>query len=140
MAGNITLGRRFSLSVDSYDELRYIGGILTLNGVPVRRGVIAFAYPDLVSSGYVLSDPDTGHYSFEKLPVGRAYYLVPIDTNYNANGIWVSEMSPNGVDEVNIEMNPGTGGGGIDGYTLRSGDRLLVIDESGTLVGLPPAP
>ena len=32
------------------------------------------------------------------------------------------------------------GGGGVDGYTLRSGDRLLVIDGNGKIVGLPPEP
>ena len=30
--------------------------------------------------------------------------------------------------------------GGVDGYTLRSGDRLLVIDAAGTVVGLTPTP
>ena len=35
----------------------------------------------------------------------------------------------------------GTGVGRIsDGYTLRSGDRLLVIDNTGKIVGLPPEP
>lgn len=35
-------------------------------------------------------------------------------------------------------MPTGGGGGGVDGYTLRSGDRLLVIDGAGKVVGLPP--
>ena len=35
----------------------------------------------------------------------------------------------------------GTGVGcGVDKYTLRSGDRLLVIDNTGKIVGLPPEP
>lgn len=29
---------------------------------------------------------------------------------------------------------------GVDGYTLRSGDRLLVIDAAGAVVGLTPTP
>lgn len=40
-----------------------------------------------------------------------------------------------------IDLNDGSGGGGgVDGYTLRSGDRLLVIDAAGAVVGLTPTP
>jgi hypothetical protein len=35
---------------------------------------------------------------------------------------------------------PGSGGASVDGYTLRSGDRLLVVDAAGNIVGLPPIP
>ena len=54
----------------------------------------------------------------------RAAYL-----NFTAGGTYT----------FNITSGEG-GGGGVDGYTLRSGDRLLVIDAAGTVVGLTPTP
>jgi hypothetical protein len=139
MAGNLQFGRRIILATDN-SLPSYIGGVLTLNGVPVSRPLVAISYPNLIVDGYTHSDPVTGHYQFGKLVAGQRYRIIPISDTYDQNGIRVDVMSPYGVDEFDIEMNPGSGGGGIDGYTLRSGDRLLVIDESGTLVGLPPAP
>ncbi|RRV29666.1 hypothetical protein EGJ23_01640 [Pseudomonas sp. o96-267] len=81
-----------------------------------------------------------GSYRFERLVAGQQYRIIPVSDTYDQNGVRVDVMSEYGVDEFDIELNPGSGGGGIDGYTLRSGDRLLVIDESGALVGLPPEP
>lgn len=45
------------------------------------------------------------------------------------------------VPEDHVYTPTGAGAGPItDGYTLRSGDRLLVIDSTGKIVGLPPEP
>lgn len=45
------------------------------------------------------------------------------------------------VREDRVYTPTGAGAGPIiDGYTLRSGDRLLVIDNTGKIVGLPPEP
>lgn len=48
-------------------------------------------------------------------------------------------LTESGTFTFNITNGEG-GGGGVDGYTLRSGDRLLVIDAAGTVVGLTPTP
>lgn len=53
---------------------------------------------------------------------------------------FVFPPTPSGLPATDTYLMPtgGGGGSGVDGYTLRSGDRLLVIDSSGNLVGLPP--
>lgn len=48
-------------------------------------------------------------------------------------------LTDSGTYTFNITSGEG-GGGGVDGYTLRSGDRLLVIDAAGAVVGLTPTP
>ena len=54
----------------------------------------------------------------------------------------VAEVAP--IFTLNVRQDrvyTGTGVGRVsDGYTLRSGDRLLVIDNTGKIVGLPPEP
>lgn len=54
----------------------------------------------------------------------------------------VAEVAPSFTLNVREDrVYTGTGVGRIsDGYTLRQGDRLLVIDTAGKIVGLPPEP
>lgn len=138
--GSVSLRRTYGQRTDVTQPPSYVGGAVTLNGVPVAQRLIAVSYPMLIVDGVVSSSPVDGKYAFLRLVAGQQYRIIPISNAYDKNGIRVDVMSEYGVDEFDIELNPGSGGGGIDGYTLRSGDRLLVIDESGAVVALPPEP
>lgn len=63
-------------------------------------------------------------------------------TEYRFNDSAMQLSSSDGAVVQPAVYRPDSGGGGgtVDGYTLRSGDRLLVIDSAGKVVGLPPEP
>lgn len=63
-------------------------------------------------------------------------------TEYHFNDSAMQLSSSDGAVVQPAVYRPDSGGGGggtVDGYTLRSGDRLLVIDALGNVVGLAPA-
>lgn len=136
MAGSISAYRRYQAALDTVVTPTYIGGVVTLSGVPVSRRIMAVAFPRLVVDAITTSDPVTGHYQFDRLRLGQQYWIVPISNEHNS--VRVDTMSAYGVDEFDIELTPSGSGGGVPGYTVRAGDALVVVDETGKLVGILP--
>lgn len=136
MAGSISAYRRYQATLSNVVTPTYIGGLVTLAGVPVSRRIMAVAFPTMTVDAITTSDPATGHYQFDRLVKGQQYWIVPVSNEHNS--VRVDTMSAYGVDEYDIELAPSGSGGGVPGYTLRTGDALLVVDEAGKVVGLLP--
>ncbi len=136
MVGSISAYRRYQATLDNVVTPTYIGGVVTLGGVPVSRRIMAVAFPRMVVDAITTSDPSTGQYQFDRLRLGQQYWIVPVSNEHNS--VRVDTMSAYGVDEFDIELTPSGSGGGVPGYTLREGDALMVVDETGKVVGILP--
>ena len=55
-----------------------------------------------------------------------------------SNSAMVMAASDGAQQSYGFVLGIGNGGSGVDGYTLRDGDALLVVDEAGKVVGLLP--
>lgn len=59
-------------------------------------------------------------------------------TTPQSNSAMVMAASDGAQQSYGFVLGIGNGGSGVDGYTLRDGDALLVIDNTGKAIGLLP--
>lgn len=55
-----------------------------------------------------------------------------------SNSAMVMAASDGAQQSYGFVLGIGNGGSGVDGYTLRDGDALMVVDETGKVVGILP--
>ena len=55
-----------------------------------------------------------------------------------SNSAMVMAASDGAQQSYGFVLGIGNGGSGVDGYTLREGDALMVVDETGKVVGILP--
>lgn len=73
--------------------LHKISGVVTENGVPVRREVRAFTMVGSVYLGRTFSDPTTGYYELLNIPPGNCF-VIAFDVSKTFDPVAADDVTP----------------------------------------------